>query len=313
MNQIMLYYEHLFGIIALMIPETEAVAVDDIVAFFFEKKWPSGYTCPRCEWNEYYIIRTRRLPLYQCKFCRHQTTVTCGTLMEKSRIPLDKWADALELLSYTNGVNAVQLSKLIGISHTTAWRMLTRIRSAIHAVESARLLGGTVQAGTASSTRWRYRLPPNGYQRHPQEHVVVVGASFDSETEQPTHLKIIIAPEQDLDYKSLTREGNIRYIKRHTHPLAHVTMLKRLQMPGFHPLMQLYDQAERWLNRLFRGLSSKYIQTYLDEYCFRWNAAAEGKSIRDDVYQLCLEPPSLLNKRNSALRSRETYTTPVAV
>jgi len=240
------------------------------------------------------------------------TTVTCGTMMEKSRIPLDKWADALELLSYKNGVNAVQLSKLIGISHTAAWRMLTRIRSAIHTIESARLLKGTVQAGTASSTRWRYRLPPNGFQRHPQEHVVVVGASFDSATGQPCHLKITAVHGHDLDYRSLTREGKFRYIERHTHPFAHVTMLKRTEMPGYHPLMQLYYTAERWLNRLFRGLSSKYFQTYLDEYCFRWNAAAAGKSIRDDVYQLCLEFASLLNKRNPALGKRGTHTIPGA-
>ena len=228
--------------------------------------------------------------------------------MEKSRTPLDKWADALELLSYTNGVNAVQLSQAIGISHTSAWRMLTRIRGAIHAVESARLLDGTVQAGTASSTRWRYRLPPRGYQRHPQEHVVVVGASFDAADGQPSQLKITKVPEQDLDYRSLTREGNIRYINRHTHPLAYVTMLKRTQMPVYHPLMQCYDKAERWLNRLFRGISSKYIQTYFDEYCFRWNAAQAGLSIRDDLYQLCIEPPTLLSKRNPALRKRETHT-----
>jgi len=282
--------------------------LDDIVAFFFHKKWPNGFSCPKCGCGEYYTISTRRLPLYQCRLCRHQTTVTCGTMMEKSRTPLDKWADALELLSYTNGVNAVQLSQAIGISHTSAWRMLTRIRSAIHAVESARLLNGTVQAGTASSTRWRYRLPPRGYQRHPQEHVVVVGASFDSADGQPCQLKINTVPEQDLDYKSLTREGKMNYMDRHTHPHAYVTMLKRTQMPGFHPLMQCYDKAERWLNRLFRGISSKYLQTYFDEYCFRWNAAAAGISIRDDLYQLCIDPPFKLSKRNPTLGNRGTYT-----
>ena len=230
--------------------------------------------------------------------------------MEISRTPLDKWADALEILSYTNGVNAIQLSKMIGISHTTAWRILTRIRSAIRVIESAQLLNGTVQAGTASSTRWLYRLPPRGYQRHPQEHVVVAGASFDAASGQPRRLKISTVPEQDLDYRSLTREGKSHYMMRHTHPQAYVTMLNRVQMPGFHPLMQCYYEAERWLNRLFRGLSSKYLQTYLDEYCFRWNAAAEGKHIRDDLYQLCIEPPPLLSKRNVALGNRARHASP---
>ena len=281
--------------------------VDEIIAFFFSKKWPNGFTCPACGWDEYYLISTRRLPLYQCRFCRHQTTVTCGTIMEKSRTPLDKWANALDLLSNTNGVNALQLSKMIGISHTTAWRMLTRIRTAISAIESAWLLNGSVQAGTASSTRWLFRLPPDGFQRHPQEHVVVVGASLDS-AGQPLHLKISTVPERDLYFRSLTREGEYRYIKRHIHPLAQVTMLKRMQMPSFHPLRECYGNAERWLNRLFRGIGSRYIQTYFDEYCFRWNAAREGKAIRDDLYELCLKPSPNLSKRNPALRNRGTHT-----
>ena len=286
--------------------------MDDIIAFFFEKKWPNGFSCPRCGFWEYYTIVTRRLPLYQCKLCRHQTTVTCGTMMEKSRTPLNKWADAIELLSYTNGINALQLSKSIGTSHTTAWRIMTRIRSAIHAVESARLLNGTVEAGTACSKRWLFRLPPNGRQRHPQEQVVVIGASLDPDG-QPCRLKISTVPERDLYFRSLTREGEIRYMKRHTHPAAFVTMLKRAQMPGFHPLMLCYYEAERWLIRLFRGVGFKYLQTYLDEYSFRWNAAAEGKSIRDDLYQFCIEFPALLSKRNSTQQSRETYNLPTAV
>jgi transcription elongation factor Elf1 len=51
-------------------------------------KWPEGYLCPVCRHREASVIRTRRLPLYECKRCHHQTSLTVGTVMEKSKTPL---------------------------------------------------------------------------------------------------------------------------------------------------------------------------------------------------------------------------------
>jgi len=121
--------------------------IRDLSAFFFRRRWPNGFSCPRCGHGLYYLISTRQLPLYECRFCRHQTSLTAGTVMNKTRTPLSKWAAAIELLSSTNGVNAKQLASRIDVKHKTAWLMLRKFRQAIEEVEDARKLAGTVHTG----------------------------------------------------------------------------------------------------------------------------------------------------------------------
>src|SRR5690606_14861167 len=119
----------------------------DYFSYFFKLRWPNKFECPRCGYDEYYTISTRRAPLYQCRFCKHQTSLTAGTVMDRSRTPLSKWASAFEMISSTVGVNVVQLSAAIGVSHKVAWTMLRRVRQAISRFEQQRKLHGTVHAG----------------------------------------------------------------------------------------------------------------------------------------------------------------------
>jgi hypothetical protein len=53
------------------------------------------------------------------------------------------------------------------------------------------------------------------------------------------------------------------------------------------PLRTRFTEARQWLNRLFHGISSASLQSYLDEYCFRWNTAAQDLSLRDHWYSVC--------------------------
>lgn len=54
-------------------------------------KWPDGFRCPKCKHDNAYEITTRKLPLYECVNCRHQTTVIAGTIFGKTRTDLVKW------------------------------------------------------------------------------------------------------------------------------------------------------------------------------------------------------------------------------
>lgn len=51
----------------------------------FRMKWPHGFKCPKCGHDQAYEIKTRRLPLYECAQCKRQTTVTVGTIFEKTK------------------------------------------------------------------------------------------------------------------------------------------------------------------------------------------------------------------------------------
>jgi hypothetical protein len=70
--------------------------------------------------------------LYECYDCSHQTSVTAGTIMEGTNLPLTKWFLAFFLFSQDKrGISALQLAKQLGTTYKTAWAVLRRIRLAI--------------------------------------------------------------------------------------------------------------------------------------------------------------------------------------
>src|SRR3984885_7552197 len=106
-------------------------------------RWPDGHvTCPRCGKAKHSFIKTRKL--WFCYVCKKQFTLKVGTIMEDSPIKLDKWMTAFWLLANAkNGISSYELARAIGVTQTTAWFMLQRIREVMkkHAFDT-RKIGG---------------------------------------------------------------------------------------------------------------------------------------------------------------------------
>lgn len=156
------------------------------IEYIFQTKWPEGFSCPRCKHNHAYVTTPRRLPLYECSHCRHQTTLISGTIMEGSRTGLSKWILALFIFSRTNkGTTAIELSKFIKVTYKTAWLILYKIRSMIHSSDAQTPLSGSVCINSAI-----YGRPYNpSVDKHPQEHLLLIGSSVN-ESNESTYLKI---------------------------------------------------------------------------------------------------------------------------
>ena len=94
-------------------------------------RWPAGFACPSCG-SCAAPYRASRLRL-MCKECRHQSTVTAGTIFDKTRTPLRVWlAGAWYLTNQKHGVSALGLQRVLGLgSYQTAWTMLHRFRRAM--------------------------------------------------------------------------------------------------------------------------------------------------------------------------------------
>ena len=102
-------------------------------------RWPNGPVCPHCQNAGEKLIsklaaqRTRprgvRPGVYFCGACRRQFSVTVGTILERSHVPLAKWLLALSLLcSSKKSVSANQIHRMIGVTYKTAWFLCHRIR-----------------------------------------------------------------------------------------------------------------------------------------------------------------------------------------
>lgn len=93
--------------------------------------WPNGRHCPRCGSVETIkAASTAGLP-YWCPSCRRAFSIRIGTTLERSRVPLRKWAFAVYLyVTSLKGVSSMKLHRDLGVTQKTAWFMLHRLREA---------------------------------------------------------------------------------------------------------------------------------------------------------------------------------------
>jgi transposase-like protein len=118
---------------------------------YFERlRWANGPVCVHC--GSVKITRLNgvvaRAGTIQCNDCRQQFTVTVGTIMEDSHLPLATWARAFHYMcAGKKGISALQLQRQLGLgSYRTAWHLAHRIREAMRCEPVAGMLKGTVIA-----------------------------------------------------------------------------------------------------------------------------------------------------------------------
>jgi transposase-like protein len=98
------------------------------------QRWPDGPFCPHCGSTNVHRLdgNSHRPGLIQCNDCLQAFTVTVGTVMESSHIPLRKWVLAFYLMnSSKKGMSAHQLHRMLGITYKSAWFMAHRVREAM--------------------------------------------------------------------------------------------------------------------------------------------------------------------------------------
>lgn len=267
---------------------------DDACSEYLEGlRWPEGIVCPGCATvDEAY--RTSRGRLI-CRHCRHQCTVTAGTIFEKTRTPLRSWLAAVwYITNQKQGVNALGLQRVLGLgSYQTAWAMLHRLRRAMIRPGRERLSGivevdeSIVGRSVAKSTRDPEKAEENKDKILAHRSVIVIAV----ELKEPTgfgrirlcrvadnsaasvlpFIKDCIEPgsvvrtDGSWAYHKLPKHGyrRDRNVMLNADDLAHVTM------PGVHRVAAL---LKRWLLGTHQGaVKPKQLDYYLDEFTFRFN------------------------------------------
>ena len=115
-----------------------------------QTRWPDGFRCPRCGSASHGVIEDDRAKRFQCKACRHQTSLTAGTVMESTKLPLTTWFLAIYLISQAKtGLSAMALMRQLGVSYPTAWRIHHKLMTAMGEREARYRLHGAVQIDDA--------------------------------------------------------------------------------------------------------------------------------------------------------------------
>ncbi len=104
---------------------------DSCADFLANVRWPDGFRCPVCSGSSAWRLACR--PLWECRDCGRQTSVTSGTVMHRSRQPLTTWMYALWLLAVRRtSISALQFQRESGLrSYRTAWTMLHKLRCSL--------------------------------------------------------------------------------------------------------------------------------------------------------------------------------------
>ncbi len=113
--------------VAKQVPDGAACA-----KHLFEKRWPEGFVCSACAGDTGWELSGKKFT-WECAACGRQTSVTAGTVMRRSKLPLTMWFTAVHLASsHSNGISALQLQAQLGFgSYKSASLMLHKLRRAM--------------------------------------------------------------------------------------------------------------------------------------------------------------------------------------
>jgi transposase-like protein len=116
--------------------EIEKIAADDsaCLALFERLRFPDGLRCAACGASEAagqrFTRHRSRSGLFNCGRCRRQFTLTSGTAMHRTRLPLGQWLRAIWLIAASSkGISARKLSEMLGVTYKVAWHLGHRIRA----------------------------------------------------------------------------------------------------------------------------------------------------------------------------------------
>ena len=104
-------------------------------------RWPQGFVCPRCAGRRCCEIKERKL--YQCGSCRHQVSLTAGTIFHSTKLDLIVWFQAIYLVTQTKkGISSLELSRRLAVTQTTAWKVQQKLAQVMLDREAEKPVGG---------------------------------------------------------------------------------------------------------------------------------------------------------------------------
>jgi transposase len=253
---------------------------------------PDGHHahCPKCE-EERKFHRTKTRTSYTCNHCGLHIHPMKGTIFEKSTTSLQMWFYALYLVASTRcGISAKQLERELGVTYKTAHRMMKRIRTELMGDEGEPPLRGDVELDE-TSVRGRWRGPT----RHPAEAAkwrerqpVVVGMAerggrvrlrivpsrrgpaLSRAVRANVNPSSIIFTDDWRAYKPLRREYLDHRIINHSAGQYVDGDTHRNTIEGF------FGNLKTGMRGAYKHVSPRYLQSYLDEYAFRYNHRRDG-------------------------------------
>lgn len=277
---------------------------DQARAYFEKLRWPDGPACVHCGSVDVYRLERaegakHRAGLLECKDCRKQFTVTVGSVMEDTHLPLAVWAKAFHLIcSSKKGISALQLQRNLELgSYRTAWHLAHRIRLAMKCQPVAGMLAGEVQAdetyvgGKPRPGSGEVRKKGRGTKKASVLVLVETdGKAVSKHVERLTSASLRAEMEAVIDPAATIVTDELPAYRRATQGFAggHATVNHRsgqyVRTDGrnTNTAESFFALLKRGHYGVFHQLSKKHLHRYCDEFSFRWNGRKLTDSERRD-------------------------------
>jgi transposase-like protein len=249
-------------------------------------RWPNGFRCPHCQHPVCYHIHGRTHPLYQCVACRKQTSLTAGTLMQKTLLPLRIWFLALYLISEAKtGLSALALKRQLGVNYATAWLLHHKLMQAMLEREAGYTLSGVVQVDDAYLGG---ELTGGKVGRGSENKVPFVAAVSLDQHDHPLYLKL--TPVSGFTHKAIITWAQdclapgTMVISDGLHAFTGVTAAgclhhvfiaggkKTKDLPMFHWVNTILGNVKTSLSGAYHSFAfGKYADRYLAAIAYRFN------------------------------------------
>jgi transposase-like protein len=265
-------------------------------AFLYARRWPDGFVCPACGKGRAVALKSRPR-LFECLDCGRQTSLTAGTAMHRSKLPLTTWFWAAHVMAtHSNGMSARQLEDQLGVTYKTAWLVSQKLRRSM--IDPDRdLLEGVVEV---DQTEIPFRVGDAFFEPGAAGKILIVGA-VEVIDRGAGKTKPRRKGEKYLD----TRSGRLRlaaiadnsansieaFVRANVKPGATLLTDGHASYPGLsgdyrhdprvvgkmaaHIVLPWSHRAfalmKRWALGTYHGLRRKHIDAYLNEFVFRYN------------------------------------------
>lgn len=248
-------------------------------------RWPDGYICPDCGHSGWRLGDDR----FMCSACGARTSVTAGTIFDRTRTPLTVWFTVCwHLATAKDGVSALSLKRVLEIgSYQTVWAMLHRLRSVLVRPGRERLRGtvevdetyiGGEEPGLSGGRAKGKKvltaiavemLAPRGFGRCRMAPVSdASGASLEAFVTDSVEPGTTVVTDGWMGYQGLINLGYNHERRSQRAALASGDDPNQL-LPGPHRVASL---AKRWLLGTHQGsIGDAHLTHYLDEFVFRFN------------------------------------------
>jgi hypothetical protein len=270
------------------------------VTYLFQKRWPWGFKCPFCQ-----RVQKDMAPAYTvvCRYCRKQTSITAHTLMHGSKKNLVAWMRvASQFCFHEQGISARELQRLMELScYQTAWSWLQKIRHGAALAESAPC------RDTVLFDVNPLRIAAAGEKKTRQ---IAMALEMEHAKAESIRVRLLMldstSPEEvTAAIESLVQQDTSLLLPDHLHmQVAALDRQYQLATPTAEQLaggQLLLLETTSWLDRLYCGaIDSCYLQSYLDEFCFRHNTVSwpDRLAVLDHLLSGLISPADDMTKTN---------------